>query len=93
MNILEELYNGKIYPFENIIPQDKKYQEINGRIGELREYFSGKLSAEDKEKFENWNDLIYESRYMEDYENFAYGFRLGVRLIIDAMPGRNMVEI
>lgn len=87
MSILEDLYNGKIYPFESIVPQDKAYRTTNREISEMREYFAAKLSQEDKEKFKRLNDLIHQSTYMESYENFTYGFRLGVLIMCDVLAG------
>lgn len=87
MSILEELYTGKIYPFEDIVSKDKNYCSVNKKIEELQEYFCEKLSIEDREKFEQWNNLIHESNYMDSYANFAYGFRLGSMLLIDVLAG------
>ena len=87
MSILEKLYNGQVYPFENIVPQDKAYRAANRKICEIREYFSGNLSLEDKETFEEMNQLLHESTCIETYENFTYGFRLGVLLMCDVFMG------
>ena len=87
MSILEELYNGQVYPFEDIVPQTKAYRAANRKAGEIREYFSESLSPEDEEKFEEMNRLFHESTYIEAYENFTYGFRLGVLLMCDVFMG------
>ena len=87
MGILEKLYNGQIYPFEEIVPQDKEYRTTNRKISEIREYFYENLSPEDREKFEEMNKLSRESAHMEFYANFAYGFRLGVLLMCDVFTG------
>ena len=42
---------------------------------------------EDKEKFEELNRLAQQSAYIESYENFTYGFRLGVLLMCDVFAG------
>ena len=65
MSILEELYNGRVYPFEDIVPQDKTYRTSNRKVCEIREYFSESLSPEDKEKFEEMNQLHHESTCIE----------------------------
>lgn len=87
MSILEDLYTGKIYPFEDIVSKDKNYCPVNKKIEELQEYFCKKLSIEDRENFEQWNNLIHESHYMDSYANFAYGFRLGSMLLLDVLAG------
>lgn len=92
MGILKDLYNGKIYPLEAIDPVDEEYRKTCERIGELRYYFEKKLPAEDKEKFEEWNQLLHNFAYMEDYANFAYGFRLGLVLMLEVLAGYKMPE-
>lgn len=87
MSILEDLYSGKVYPLEKIVPQDERYRPTNEKIGELREYFKENLSPEDCEKFKQWSSLMYESQYMDSYANFAYGFRLGIMLLLDVLTG------
>lgn len=87
MGILKDLYNGKIYPLDAIVPQDEEYRKTGEKIGEMRSYFEGKLPPEDKEKFARWNQLINEDCYMEAYANFAYGFRLGMLLMFDTLAG------
>lgn len=92
MSVLKDLYNGKIYPLEAIDPEDEEYGKTCEKIGEMREYFEKKLSPEDREKFEEWNRLIHNSAYMEDYANFAYGFRLGLALMFEVLTGYEMPE-
>lgn len=87
MSILDDLYSGRIYPFEKILSKDKQYRPTNEKIGELREYFIEKLPPGDREKFNQWNHLIHESNYMDSYANFAYGFRLGIILLLDVLTG------
>ena len=36
-SVLEELYLGKIYPGELIVPKDPEYRQINKRITEIKE--------------------------------------------------------
>ena len=59
MSILEELYNGKVCPVENIIPKSVDYRRLVEKIGAERKYFSSRLSSEDRERFEKWNSIIY----------------------------------
>lgn len=85
MSILEDLYSGKIYPSEEIVPKEKNYRSINKEVGEFREYFREKIAPEDKEKFSQWDTLVHDTHYMECYANFSYGFRLGIMLLIDVL--------
>ena len=40
MSILDDLYNGRIYPFEQIVPADKNYRPVNAKVGEMRDFIS-----------------------------------------------------
>ena len=92
MSVLKDLYNGKIYPCEVIVPQEEEYRQMSVQMEKLREYFAEKQPQEDKEKFEEWNRLILETGHMEEYANFAYGFRLAVMLMADVLTGTNESE-
>ena len=85
MSLLEDLYNGNLYPSEHIVPQDKNYRLFSREAGNIREYFYQKISTEDKEKMKRLDQLTQDIHNMECYENFAGGFRLGVRFLLDAL--------
>lgn len=80
MSILEELYKGELHPVEKVIPQNADYRLIAKEIGDEREYFAGKMSAEDKERFKKWNERIFNYEEMVEFANFSYGFKLGAKL-------------
>ncbi len=92
MNLLKDLYSGKIYPFENIVPTDKEYRPTSEKAGELRDYFQEKSSPEDKGKFRQWEQYTHEVHCMECFANFSYGFRLGAVLLLDLLNGVERME-
>lgn len=92
MNLLKDLYSGKIYPFEKIVPTDKAYRVTSEKAGELREYLQEKSSPEDKEKFRQCEQYTHEVHCMECFANFSYGFRLGVMLLLDVFSGIEPTE-
>lgn len=83
MSILSNWYHGNTCLAEKIGPQNKKYRSLAETVSKERQYFLTRLSMEDKERFEKWNDLLCEMEHMTEYENFVYGFRLGARLIVE----------
>ena len=87
MGIIEDLYNGKVCPTEDIIPQDIQYRPLANDIGNERKYFASRLSAEDRERFEKWNSLVFRYEEMVEYANFEYGFRLGAMLTLETFCG------
>ena len=87
MSILKRLYMGNLCPIEEAIPPDADYRSLSNKIGEEREYFAERLSAEDRERFENWNKMIFRYEDMTEYANFTQGFKVGVMLAFEIFSG------
>lgn len=90
-SILNELYNGHIYPAEQIVPQDPDYRPLNRKIGEEKESLKRKLSEEDIRKLSQLEDMYTRSITMEETETFIYGFKLGSLLMIEILTGEGEV--
>ena len=45
--ILEALYNGELYPAENIVPKTDKFRQASAEVSRVMTYFEGKLNKED----------------------------------------------
>ena len=88
-SILRALYNGKIYPSEEILPVNSDYNEVNKKISDEMEFFEKKFSKEEYEKIGNLLDLNAESSSMVEEQSFLYGFKLGTLLMIEAFMGRD----
>lgn len=87
--ILEELYDGNIYPDELIIPKDPGYNLLNQKISDMLEMWKKKLSDDDYKLFEMFMDLRCESSSMEASASFIYGFKLGTLIMIEVLSGRD----
>ena len=85
MSILERLYMGKLCPFEEAIPHNTDYRLLSNQIGEEREHFEGILSAEEKERFKAWNEMMYRYEDITAYEKFKHGFSLGIMLAFEIL--------
>lgn len=89
--ILERLYNGDIYPAEemgnHVSPEEHKY---NRAIEQEREYFQKVLSPEGMEHFETLDSFQRDSTALYAFENFTAGFRLGAMLMMETLlPDNN----
>ncbi len=51
---------------------------MSNKIGEEREHFEGILSAEEKERFKAWNEMMFRYEDITAYEKFKHGFSLGI---------------
>lgn len=87
MSVLKRLYMGNLCPIEEAIPPDADYRSLSNKIGDKREYFAEILSEENKERFEEWNKMIFRYEDMTEYANFTQGFRLGVMLASEIFSG------
>ena len=87
MSVLKRLYMGNLCPIEEAIPPDADYRSLLNKIGDEREYFAEILSEENKERFEEWNKMIFRYEDMTEYANFTQGFRLGVMLASEIFSG------
>ena len=88
MSILERLYMGSLCPFEEAIPHDTDYRLLSNKIGEEREHFEGILSAEEKERFKAWNEMMFRYEDITAYEKFKHGFSLGIMLASELFAER-----
>lgn len=86
--ILEELYDGRIFPAERILSKDPEYHRVNREISDLREFLSKKLSEEDLKFLETFQDLNDQSAVLEAAASFEYGFKLGAWIMLEVLDGK-----
>jgi hypothetical protein len=84
-SILQQLYDGKIYPAENIKPSNPKYNEADKALSEEINYLMNTLSGDTLKRFKKINDLQCETVSIYLYESFAYGFRLATSLMAESL--------
>jgi hypothetical protein len=86
-SILQQLFDGEIFPSEDINPNDPIYNEAKKSLDEETDYFLSILSGDDAERFQKINDLYIKTASIYNYECFAHGFRLAVTLLLESMSG------
>jgi hypothetical protein len=86
--ILEELYDGRIFPVELIVPQDPEYRRLNQKISGIKETWRHQLSADDYGSLEKILELQCQSSVLEASASFGYGFKLGALLMLEVLGGR-----
>ena len=86
-DMLNELYNGRIYPSEQYVPHSYQYAAMTQTYYDCRTALEKKLTPELSQEldlvFQKYQDLISE----ELYEMFQRGYRLGSRLMLEIMYG------
>lgn len=78
--ILEDLWSGRFYPAETVVPTDPKYREINREISENIERLKAQLTREQFALVEQILEQIALSHSMELESQFCFGFAAGIRL-------------
>ena len=84
-SIIEELYYGNVLPFERRIPRDGEYAHIMKLLMRNEEELLKTLTEAQKEIFEKFKANLSELNGMDEETTFAIGFKLGVRLVAEAM--------
>ena len=86
--VLEELYDGHIFPAELIVPQNPEYRPLNRKISEIKETWQKKLTADDYKSLESLLELYCESSVLEASASFGYGFKLGALIMLEVFGGK-----
>ena len=82
---LKNLWDGSINPSERFIREDSEYKEKSRQLCAVSLSIDKELSPTGKENFEAYKDLHADLRRIDEEESFVIGFRLGVRLLLDAL--------
>ena len=83
MTILENLWCGNIHPVEEFLEGNKEYKNPLRIAAKDQKRLSASLSPEQAELFEKYDSAVKEVNAAAEVEAFSYGFRLGVRMMIE----------
>ena len=78
--ILEDLWSGRFYPAETVVPTTPEYREVNREISENIERLKTQLTKEQSTLVEQILEQIALSHSMELESQFCFGFAAGIRL-------------
>lgn len=84
-SILESLYNGEVYPFEQIVSHDPEYRPTCRKISELARTIKESLPQPEAKLFDEIENLQVNTSTMHGFANFTYGFRLGILLTLELL--------
>ena len=84
MKITDELWYGNISPFEQCTRGDKRLKELLSLMTRNRDELGETLTDKQKETLEKFEDCMNEMHSVTERDAFAYGFRLGARLMAEA---------
>ena len=91
MKILKDLFNGRISCWErrpNYTPEEKA---IHRKIESERMYFVNKMSLDDVQRFQAFENLFAQLQEYTEHDVFQYGFRLGTMLMCGVFMDENVL--
>ena len=81
--ILEDLWSGRFYPAETVVPTTPEYREVNRVISEKMECLQAQLTREQFVQVEQLLEQLTLSHSMELESQFCFGFAAGIRLQLE----------
>ena len=86
-NIIEELYYGNITPCDRDIIKGGTYSHLLHLVTRNEDDLTQALTQEQQEIFEKFKDCASELNDANELTAFTIGFKLGMRLALEAMIG------
>ena len=89
LDIIDELFYGNITPNERTFARDSEYGQALEQLTEAEEILRHVLDKEDREVLDRLTDAQQTMDAIATREYFADGFRLGAKLMLDILTGKN----
>ena len=83
MKIIEDLYYGRISPYEMSISATPEYQKLKALADRNEDLLRESLSDEQKELLEKLIETVTDISSISERDMFIAGFRLGMKLMMD----------
>ena len=83
MKIIEDLYYGRIAPYEMSISATPEYQKLKALADRNEDLLRESLSDEQKELLEKLIETVTDISSISERDMFIAGFRLGLKLMMD----------
>ena len=87
--ILKTLYEGELFPSEDIKPKSEDYKIAKDKRIKLVERLQNKLSDKDAKILEEILENVHRENYCFCVDSFVSGFRYGARMIIEVYVKEN----
>ena len=85
MNTIQDLYYGRISPYEISISTAPEYKNLKALADNNEELLRESLSDEQKELLDKLIESFTDISSISERDMFIAGFRLGMKLMIDVM--------
>ena len=88
MKIIEDLYYGRISPYEMNISATTEYQKLKALADRNEDLLRESFSDKQKELLEKLIETVTDISSISKRDMFIKGFRLGVKLMMDVMTDK-----
>ena len=85
MNTIQDLYYGRISPYEMSISTAPEYLKLKTLADQHEDWLRETLSDEQKKLLDKLIECITDISSISERDMFINGFRLGMKLMIDVM--------
>ena len=85
---IQMLFDGEIYPWEQVVPDTEEYKENQRWRTKTSEKFEKQIREISTELIDRYEDIKYYQsvmRAIEMEEMFSYGFSLGLRIAAESL--------
>lgn len=83
MSIIMDLFDGSVYPYEQVVPRSEAYRKLRREIADLSRELQKELNSEEYEKVERYRDMLSDSFHLEGVAYFGEGLRLGIGIMAE----------
>lgn len=90
--LLQQLYNGEIFPAEQYRPILEEYRLMRKKHMENYDSFIQKLGSPLDKEFIKIMDEQLETLPLDFYQMFSNGFKLGAKMMIEVFDGEGKKE-
>ena len=82
---IDDLYNGKLYPAEQVCPNTEEYLAILHNLSDLHSDFEKMLTPPLRNAFDAFLKEQHIRVSMEIQAAFTYGYKLGANLMLETL--------
>ena len=83
MGIIMDLFDGSVYPYEQVVPRSEAYRKLRREIADLSQELQKELNSAEYGKVEHYRDLLSDSFHLEGVAYFGEGLRLGIGIMAE----------
>jgi len=84
-NILEQLFDGRIFPEESLCLNNPEYHKVNKAFNKEKDRLLKLVPDSDFQTFSTMEDLHNKLCNIFGFEGFVTGYKLGIKLLFEAL--------